>query len=117
MPTIGNDVWIGQCAQLKRGIRIGNGAIIGACSLVTKDVPPYAIMGGVPARLIRYRFDEWLIERFRTLRWWDYFEPDFKNFGYNDPERFLGTFEDAVAAGRITAWLPGGPTLYDLIAI
>ncbi len=117
MPVIGNDVWIGQDVRLKRGVTINDGAVIGACSLVTKDVPPYAIVGGVPAKLIRYRFDERLIARFQALRWWNYFEPDFKNFGYDDPERFLDTFEDAAASGQIKPWLPSGPTLYDLIAI
>jgi virginiamycin A acetyltransferase len=117
MPAIGNDVWIGQDARLKRGIAIGNGAIIGACALVTKDVPPYAIVGGVPAKVIRYRFDERLIERFQACRWWNYFEPDFRNFGYDDPERFLDTFEDAVARGKIRPWGSDGPLLYDLIAV
>lgn len=117
MPAIGNDVWIGNDVRLKRDITIGDGAVIGACSLVTKDVPPYAIVGGVPAKLIRYRFDPRMIERFRALRPWDYFEPHFKDFGYNDPERFLGTFENEVAAGRIKPWRTDSPTLYDLIAI
>lgn len=116
-PIIGNDVWIGNDARLRRGITIGDGAIIAAGAMVTKDVPPYAIVGGVPARLIRYRFDERLIERFQTLRWWDYFEPDIMKFGYDDPERFLDTLENAVSAGRIKPWLPSGPTLYDLIVI
>lgn len=114
-PVIGNDVWIGNDVRLKRGIKIGNGAIIGACSLVTKDVPPYAIVGGVPARLIRYRFDERLIERFQILQWWNYFEPDIKNFGYDDPERFLDTLEDAIDRGLIEPWFPATPPLYDLI--
>jgi virginiamycin A acetyltransferase len=117
MPFIGNEVWIGQRALLKRGVTIGDGAIIGGGAVVTRDVPPYAIVGGVPARLIRYRFREKLIERFLALRWWDYFEPDFKDFGYDDPERFLGTFEDMVAAERISKWHLQGPTLYDLVAI
>ena len=56
--VIGHDVWIGDNVFVKNGIKIGNGAIIGACSVVTHDVPPYAIVAGVPARIIRYRFDE-----------------------------------------------------------
>jgi virginiamycin A acetyltransferase len=116
MPTIGNDVWIGQDVRLKRGVSIGDGAIVGACALVTKDVPPYAIVGGVPAKLIRYRFDERLIERFQKVRWWNCFEPDFRNFGYDDPERFLDTFEDAIERGKIRPWGCGAPLLYDLIA-
>lgn len=115
MPIIGNDVWIGQDVRLKRGITIGDGAVIGACSLVTKDVPPYAVVAGVPARVLRFRFDGPLIERFLSLGWWNYFEPHFQGFGYDDPERFVGTFEDAVAAGRIRPWHPRTPTLYDIV--
>lgn len=68
---IGNDVWIGSNATLMGGITIGNGAIVGAHSLVTKDVPPYAIVGGVPAKVIRYRFTPDQIERIEKVQWWD----------------------------------------------
>jgi virginiamycin A acetyltransferase len=114
LPGIGNDVWIGQDVRLKRGVTIGDGAIIGAASVVTRDVPPYAIVAGVPARLIRYRFDERLVERFQAIRWWDYHEPDFKDFGYDDPLRFVARFEDAIAGGRLSRWRPVTPTLYDI---
>lgn len=70
--TIGNDVWIGSGVRLKSGISIGDGAIVGAGSVVTKDVAPYSVVGGVPARLIRYRFAEETIERLLSLRWWRY---------------------------------------------
>jgi acetyltransferase-like isoleucine patch superfamily enzyme len=115
MPVIGNDVWIGQDVRLKRGVTIGDGAIIGACALVTKDVPAYAVMGGVPAKIIRYRFPERLIARLLESRWWDYFEPDFRRFGYDDAERFLDTFEGAVSCGWIRPWKPCGPLLRDVI--
>ena len=116
MPVIGNDVWIGQDARLRRGVAIGNGAIIGACALVTKDVPPYAIVGGVPAKLIRYRFNERMIARFQRVGWWNYFEPDFRGFGYDDPARFLDTFEDTVARGWVKPWRLEKPLLFDLVA-
>lgn len=68
---IGNDVWIGYEAVVLSGVRIGNGAIIGTRAVVTKDVAPYTIVGGVPAKPIRKRFDEDTIERLQALRWWD----------------------------------------------
>jgi acetyltransferase-like isoleucine patch superfamily enzyme len=68
---IGSDVWIGARALIMGGISIGHGAIIGAGAVVTKDVPPYAIVGGVPAKLIRYRFDPNLIEQLLLSAWWE----------------------------------------------
>jgi acetyltransferase-like isoleucine patch superfamily enzyme len=69
--TIGNDVWIGSRAILIDGVTVGDGAIIGAGAVVTKDVPPYAIVGGVPARIIKYRFEPDEIEFLLNFRWWD----------------------------------------------
>ena len=68
--SIGNDVWIGSLSVIKSGISIGDGAIIGANSMVVKDVPPYAIVGGVPAKIIRYRFDKHIIDRLLKVQWW-----------------------------------------------
>lgn len=68
---IGNDVWIGARTLLMEHITIGDGAVIAAGSVVTKDIPPYAIAGGVPARVIRYRFSEEEIRRLQKLAWWD----------------------------------------------
>lgn len=70
--VIGHDVWIGYEAVIMAGVRIGNGAIIGARSVVTKDVAPYTIVGGAPAREIRKRFEASVIERLQTLAWWDW---------------------------------------------
>ena len=69
---IGNDVWIGYEAVIMAGVRIGDGAIVGTRAVVTKDVPPYTIVGGVPARPIRKRFDEDTIRKLETLQWWDW---------------------------------------------
>lgn len=69
--TIGHDVWIGARAILKTGISIGNGAIVAAGSIVTKDVEPYSIVGGVPAKHIRYRFESEQIEKLQQSAWWD----------------------------------------------
>jgi acetyltransferase-like isoleucine patch superfamily enzyme len=68
---IGNDVWIGHNAIIKSGIIIGDGAVIGSGAVVTKDVPPYAIAAGVPAKIIKYRFDEKIIKELLKIKWWD----------------------------------------------
>lgn len=68
---IGNDVWIGSHALIKGGVHVGNGACIAAGAVVVKDVPPYAIVGGVPAKLIRYRFSEDVVAKLEELKWWD----------------------------------------------
>lgn len=69
--TLGNDVWVGFEAVILSGVTIGDGAIIGARAVVTKDVEPYTIVGGVPARVIRRRFDDETIEKLLRFRWWD----------------------------------------------
>lgn len=72
--VIGNDVWIGYEAVILSGVTVGDGAVIGTRAVVTKDVPPYTIVGGVPARPIRRRFDPQAIARLEELRWWDWEE-------------------------------------------
>ena len=75
---IGNDVWIGYEAVILSGVTIGDGAIIGACAVVTKDVPSYTVVGGVPAKPIRKRFDEGTIQKLEEIRWWDWEEERIK---------------------------------------
>jgi phosphonate metabolism protein (transferase hexapeptide repeat family) len=70
--NIGHDVWIGHQATVMPGVTIGNGAVIGTGAVVTKDVEPYAIVAGVPARTIKMRFDDTLIEKIEKSRWWDW---------------------------------------------
>lgn len=67
-----NDVWIGYEAVILAGVTIGDGAIIGARAVVTKDVPPYTIVGGIPAKQIRKRFNEETIDTLLKLKWWDW---------------------------------------------
>lgn len=70
--VIGNDVWIGYEAVIMPGVKIGDGAVIGTRAVVTKDVPPYTIVSGVPAKPIRRRFDDATVEKLEALRWWDW---------------------------------------------
>ncbi len=71
---IGNDVWLGRCCVILSGVTIGDGAVVGAYALVTRDVPPYAIVGGNPAEVIRYRFSREHIDRLLKVAWWN--QPD-----------------------------------------
>lgn len=71
IPIIGNDVWVGSKATVLQGVKIGDGAIIAAGAVVTKDVPPYAIVGGVPAKIIKYRFNKEIIKKLLEIKWWE----------------------------------------------
>jgi acetyltransferase-like isoleucine patch superfamily enzyme len=71
---VGSDVWIATGAVVLRGVRVGNGAVIGAGAVVTRDVPPFAIVAGVPAKLMRMRFDEATVDDLQRIRWWDWSE-------------------------------------------
>jgi len=98
LATIGDDVWCGEDVLLGRNIHIGTGAVIAARSIVTKDVPPYAIVAGAPAKIIRFRFPEKLVERLLASEWWRYKFPDFNGMRYSQPELFLEDFEVAKAS-------------------
>jgi len=78
--TIGHDVWIGANAFIKSGVTLGTGAVIGAHAVVTKDVPPYAIVAGVPARIIRMRFKEEIIRKLAFDAWWTLTEQDLEKY-------------------------------------
>lgn len=88
---VGNDIWIGFEAVILAGVSIGDGAIIGSRAVVTKDVPPYTIVGGVPAKPIRRRFDNEIISKLLALRWWDW------------PEEKIYRNLKAIQAGNISA--------------
>ena len=70
--VIGHDVWIGTDVMILSGVTVGNGAVVGARTLVTKDVPPYAVVGGVPSHVIKYRFDPSTIQVLQRIAWWDW---------------------------------------------
>ena len=94
--TIGHDVWIGHGATILPGVTVGNGAVIGSGAVVTKDVAPYTIVGGVPAKLIRERFPKRLVERFERLAWWDWDHARLRSalddFRALDAESFLARY-------------------------
>jgi acetyltransferase-like isoleucine patch superfamily enzyme len=103
--VVGNDVWIGHGAFIKAGVRIGNGAIVGALAVVTRDVEPFSIVGGAPARLLKRRFPEKVIERIERLQWWEYCLYDFYSADFSDPERALDVLEALLGAGKIAPYL------------
>lgn len=88
---IGNDVWIGTDSRIMGGVRINDGAIVAAGAVVTKDVPPYAIVGGVPARIIRYRFTDKQIKALLEMKWWNKDEAWIKSHveDFNDIQRLI----------------------------
>ena len=87
--TIGNDVWIGDGVFVRNGVHIGDGAIIGARAVVTKDVPPYAIVVGCPAQIIKYRFTPPVIEELLKLKWWELADDIIQQIPYDDIPKAL----------------------------
>ncbi len=103
---IGNDVWIGMNVLIKPGITIGDGSIVATGAVVTKDVPPYAIVGGVPAKIIKWRFDEKIIEELQKLEWWKYNFADFEMDADMEIERFIDVIGNDISSGKIAPYNP-----------
>lgn len=89
--VVGNDVWIGNSAIIVSGINVGSGAVIGAGAIVTKDVPDYAIVVGSPARVVRYRFSDEIIDKLLQIKWWDLSETKIHELSTHirSPEKFI----------------------------
>ena len=103
---IGNDVWIGGHCIIRSGLTIGDGAVIASGSVVMKDVPSYAVVGGNPARIIRYRFPAEIIERFVSLHWWDYSPESFRDINMFNVADFLNEMERRKEAGDLALFHP-----------
>jgi acetyltransferase-like isoleucine patch superfamily enzyme len=102
---IGHDVWVGAKAAVMGGVRIGHGSVVALGAVVTKDVPPYAVVAGVPAGVIKYRFPEATIARLLDFKWWRYDLLAVRRLGitisWQDPERALDELQAAELAGRV----------------
>ena len=105
--AIGNDVWIGRNAMILKGVTVGDGAIIAAGAVVTRDVAPYAIVAGVSAKVVRFRFKPDIVDRFLALQWWNYdLTPLTCEIDYSDVGATLSQVEQAVAAGEVLCLRP-----------
>lgn len=93
---IGNDVWIGNGVLIKPGVIIGDGAVLGMGSVVTKDVEPYTIVGGNPAKVIRKRFDEETIQKLLAIKWWEWDDDKILSYSkyFNDTNELLSKLEE-----------------------
>jgi len=100
--SIGSDTWIGSNAFIKSGVTVGPGAIVAAGAVVLENVPPYAIVGGVPARLIRLRFPESTVERLLKVRWWEFPHDAVSRLPFNQIDRCLDILEERIARQEIS---------------
>ena len=104
---IGHDVWIGMAAYIKPGVKIGNGAIIAGHAVVTKDVQPYTIVAGNPARIKKMRFSGSIIERLEDLAWWQYPIWQLKDIAFDRVEQAIDQIAERQAQGLLTPYNPG----------
>lgn len=111
--NIGHDVWIGRNAVVRRGITIGSGAVIGAGSFVNENVPPYTVVAGSPARIIRRRFPEETISTLLELGWWNYLPPENKKFDFSSPTKLIEKIRLWKNTGALREYRPNKFTLTD----
>ena len=98
-PVIGNDVWVGANVTILKGVSIGDGAVIAAGAVVTKDVEPYAIVGGVPAKFRKYRFDKEIVRKLLELQWWNYTLESLEGIEFNEIETAIAQLEERKLSG------------------
>ena len=102
---IGNDVWIGANVTILRGVSVGDGAIVAAGAVVTKDVPPYAVVGGVPARVIKRRFDDALVAELLELQWWRFSPNQLSGLTFDQPGVALAELRDRITTGALEPYV------------
>jgi acetyltransferase-like isoleucine patch superfamily enzyme len=95
---IGNDVWIGRSAIVLGGVKINDGAVVGAGAVVTKEVPHYAIVAGNPAKIIKYRFDEDTIQQLTKINWWSFSDAELSRFAHTITD--VNLFIDAISKSK-----------------
>jgi acetyltransferase-like isoleucine patch superfamily enzyme len=111
--TIGHDVWIGDRAYIRNGVSIGHGAVIGTNTVVTRDVPPYAVVAGNPGVIRKYRFDEATIARLLVFEWWNYKFTDLA-FDVTRVDSALDWLQTNIEAGRLEPYFPTPIRLFEL---
>lgn len=97
--VIGNDVWISHGVYVKSGVSIGDGSVIGARSVITRDIPPYAVVVGSPGKILKYRFPNETIQRLLKLKWWRFAPWQLRGLDFSDPEKAMDGLEEKISKG------------------